>query len=123
MSTAPHTLDVSNGEGGNTRIHYVMSSGGRKLKEADIVLEGRLSSEDIDTIRDHLAANEGFRPDTVCMPDLVELMPLSWTPTGDERHDIVKIGYTNSKPTAGSVDAEHFASGFQTFDYRAALTM
>ncbi|MNV84791.1 hypothetical protein D3C71_1786890 [compost metagenome] len=50
-------------------------------------------------------------------------MPLSWTPKGDERHDIVKIGYTNSKPTAGSVDADHFASGFQTFDYRAALTM
>jgi hypothetical protein len=123
MSTAANTLDVSNGEGENTRIHYVMSSGGRKLKEADIVLEGRISAEDIETIREYLDGNEGFKPDAVCVPDLVELMPLSWTPKGDERHDIVKIGYTNSKPTAGSVDADHFASGFQTFDYRAALTM
>lgn len=123
MSTAANTLDVFNGEGENTRIHYVMSSGGRKLKEADIVLEGRISAEDIDTIREYLTTNEGFRPDTVCVPDLVELMPLSWTPTGDERHDISKISYTNSKPTAGSVDADHFASGFQSFDYKAALTM
>jgi hypothetical protein len=100
-----------------------MSSGGRKLKEADIVLEGRIAADDIETIRDYLASNEGFRPDAVCVPDLVELMPLSWTPTGDERHDIVKIGYTSSRPTPGSVEAEDFAAGFQTYDYRAALSM
>jgi hypothetical protein len=123
MSTAANTLDVHNGEGQNTRIHYVMSSGGRKLKEADIVIEGRISGEDIGTIREYLISNEGFQPDSVCVPDLVELMPLSWTPKGDERHDIVKISFTNSKPTAGSVDVDHFASGFQSFDYRAVLTM
>jgi hypothetical protein len=122
MSTAVRTLEVVSGDGDNTRIHYVMSSGSRKLKEADIVLEGRISAEDIDTLRDYLNDNKGFKPDAVCVPDLVELMPLSWTPTGDERHDIVKIGYTNSKPTAGSVDADMFASGFQSLDYLAALT-
>lgn len=123
MSTAVNTLDVNNGEGDNTRIHYVMSSAGRKLKEGDIVLEGRLPTEDIDTIKAYLAENEGFKPDSVGVPDLSELMPLSWSPTGDERHDIIKIGYTNSKPTAGAVDAEHFSSGFESYDYRAAMTM
>ncbi len=37
MSTAVRTFDVADGDGNNTRIHYVMSSGGRKLKEGDIV--------------------------------------------------------------------------------------
>ena len=137
MSTAAPTLDASNaegemsapalvvsdGDGENTRIHYVMSSSGRKVKEADLVLEGRLSAEDIDTIRTYLADGEGFRPDAVGVPDLAELMPLSWNPKGDELHDIVKIGFTNSKPTSGSVDAEHFTSGFEVYDFRAAMTM
>ncbi len=123
MSTAVRTFDVADGDGNNTRIHYVMSSGGRKLKEGDIVLEGRLSGEDIETVREFLADNEGFRPDNVGIPDLVEQMPLSWSPTGEERHDIARISYTNAKPTAGSVDADHFVSGFEAIDYRAALTM
>nr|WP_250808540.1 hypothetical protein [Neorhizobium tomejilense] len=123
MSTAAYTFDVLNGDGENTRIHYVMSVEGRKLKEGDIVLEGRLEPDDIETIRSYLADNDGFRPDTVGVPDLSEMMPLSWVPTGDERHDISKISYTNSKPTSGAVDAAHFSTAFEVFDYRASLTM
>jgi hypothetical protein len=145
MSTLQGHFDVIDGEGDNTRIHYVMSEvvlpaipeiGSnevalmteptiqlRKLKEADIVLEGRISEEDIDTIREYLANHDGFIPDAVGVPDLMELMPLSWNPSGNERHDIAKIGFTNSKPTAGSIDADHFTTGFQTYDYRAALSM
>ncbi len=103
-------------QSGDLRNNYL-------LKEGDIVLEGRLSGEDIETVREFLADNEGFRPDNVGIPDLVEQMPLSWSPTGEERHDIARISYTNAKPTAGSVDADHFVSGFEAIDYRAALTM
>lgn len=122
MSTAANTLDVVNGDGANTRIHYVMTSSGRKIQEGDTVLDGRLSSEDVDSIRQHLETNDGFKPDHVGIPDLVENMPISWSPTGDERHMITKISYTNSKSTAGAVDAENFASCFQEFDYKAALS-
>ncbi|MBY3155245.1 hypothetical protein HFO56_23260 [Rhizobium laguerreae] len=146
MSTPPARFDVIDGEGENTRIHYVMSEEVvipartepgpdgttvlieektllRKLKEADIVLEGRISGEDVETIREYIANNRGFDPDKAGVPDLVELMPLSWVPSGNERHDIAKIGFTASKPTPGSIDADHFTTGFQTYDYRAALSM
>lgn len=146
MSTLPARFDVIDGEGDNTRIHYVMSEevviparsepgpNGttivheektvlKKLREADIVLEGRITAEDIETIREYLADSRGFDPDKAGVPDLVEQMPLSWNPSGNERHDIARIGFTASKPTPGSADADHFTTGFQTYDYRAALSM
>ena len=123
MTSAEPTFNVVNGEGENTRLHYAMSSGGKKIKEADVILSGRLSTEDIEALRTALSSGEGFRPEDACIPNIEELMPMSWTSKGDERHDIAKISFTNARPSAGCVDASHFASTFEPFDYRAAMAM
>jgi len=123
MSVTAQTFETTSGEGDNTRIHYVMMSGGRKLGEGDCVIDGRLTAEDIETIRTFLAANGGFRPDEAGVPDLIERMPLSWTPAGDEVHTITKISYTNSRPTAGSLDAAQFAYCFEELQASRSLAM
>jgi hypothetical protein len=135
MSTAFNPIDVSRGDGENTRIHYVMhvetrkvedgevKVGLRKLIEGDIVLAGRVDDDDIAMIIDFLGSNDGFNPNAAGIPDLAERMPLSWVPTGDERHDISKISFTNSKPTSGAASAAQFAVSFEAREYRPAMTM
>jgi hypothetical protein len=123
MTSAWPSLNVVAGEGANTRIHYQMSSGGRKLKEADVVLAGRLGARDIETIKRAVEQGGGFMPEDAGIPHIAELMPLSWSPSGDETHHISRIGFTSSKPSAGCLEAAQFAATFEPAEAAPAMAM
>lgn len=123
MTTATPSLTVMDGEGENTRVHYVMSDRGKKLAESDVVLAGRLTPTDIESIQAALASDDGFEPDDVGIPRLEERMPLSWSPSGYETHGISRIAYTSTKPSGQAPDADHFAVGFEKIDIQAHLHM
>jgi len=99
----------STGAGANTRIDYALHDGAHHARES-IVLEGRLSEEDITEIIESLDDGNLFLPNKVGIPDLLSRMPGSWV-EGDKDyfHTIERISFTNN-PEGGYVTAEQFVT-------------
>lgn len=99
----------STGAGSNTRIDYALYDGAHHARES-IVLEGRLSEEDIKEIIETLDEGNLFLPNKVGIPDLLSRMPGSWV-EGDKDyyHTIERVSFTNNTESE-YVTAEQFAT-------------
>ena len=98
----------STGAGANTRIDYALHDGGVHAKES-IVLEGRLSEEDIKEIIEALESGKHFLPNKVGIPDLLSRMPASWNEESkDYLHTIERISFTNNQEDDYAVSADQF---------------
>lgn len=100
----------STGAGANTRIDYALHDGGKQAKES-IVLEGRVSEEDIKEIIEALDKGKYFLPNKVGIPDLLSRMPASWDEEDkDYFHSIERISFTNNPEDDYAVSAEQFVT-------------
>lgn len=103
----------SSGAGANTRIDYALYDGAHNAKES-IVLEGRLSEEDINDIIESLEDGKLFLPNKVGIPDLLSRMPSDWEEEDrDYPHVIERISFTNN-PEGDYVTSEQFVTMIAT---------
>jgi hypothetical protein len=85
------------GSGQNTRIEYklVDHMAGHSAK-ASVVLEGRITREDVLDLAENLEFGDIFNPYKAGFPDLSEKMPSSWKDSGGAVHVVQRISYTNN---------------------------
>lgn len=99
----------STGTGSNTRIDYALYDGVHHARES-IVLEGRLSEEDVKEIIETLDEGKLFLPNKVGIPDLLSRMPGSWVEDDkDYYHTIERVSFTNNAESE-YVTAEQFST-------------
>jgi hypothetical protein len=118
-SVAPFTVDA-NTNGVNTRIDYRFNTLTKSVKSS-VVVEGKFTDDDIQSLRDNLKNGISFVPRKLGIPDLFHLMPASWN-GAEEEHTIERIASSNAPADPDSPTFEQVVSLSDDFDLHAFNT-
>lgn len=107
------------GKGANTRIDYAFKDADYTVRES-IVLEGRLTADDVAEISRSLKDGCFFIPRKLGLPDVLSRMPSTWEEEGEPFHFIERISYTPRPENEFAPSAEQFAALAENYDFAAS---
>lgn len=112
-------FEFSDGNGANTRIDYAFRDGDVVVRES-IVLEGRVSIDDVQGMAESLKEGCKFLPRKLGVPDLVSKMPSSWIETADPYHEIERISFTAREEDDFAPSSEQFVAMAENYEFMAS---
>lgn len=106
----------SEGKGSNTRLDYAFKDGNYAVRES-VVLEGRLSEEEIREISGNLLEGCRFLPGKLGIPDLLSKMPTTWEEKDESFHFIERVSFTPRPEDDFVPSAEQFLALAENYEF------